>query len=126
MRLHHLPGSLSCRVLWLLEELGVPYEIDRKAFFDGSLRTAKYRAKNPLGRAPTLEDDGVVFYESGAIVQYLLERYGQGRLAPPIESVSRAIFLQWFHWGEATLMPPIVWINSNRSVLKEQDRSESQ
>lgn len=125
MKLHHVPGSRSCRVVWLLEELGVPYELDQKALGDGSLRTEEYRAKNPLGRVPTLEDGGVVFYESGAILQFLLERYAKGRLAPPIDSPSRPIFLQWFHWAEATLMPPIVSINGNRFVLKEADRSEA-
>ncbi len=124
MKLHHVPGSRSCRVLWLLEELGLPCEIEQKALADGSLRAPEYLAKNPLGRVPTLEDDGVVFYESGAILQYLLERYGEGRLAPAIGSPSRPIFLQWFHWGEATLMPPMASIMANRFVLKEADRSE--
>jgi glutathione S-transferase len=125
MKLHHVPGARSCRVRWLLEELGIEYELDQKALADGSLRTPEYLALNPLGRVPTFEDAGVVFYESGAIVQYLLERYGAGRLAPSIESPSRPIFLQWFHWAEATLMPPIAAINSNRFVLKEKDRSET-
>lgn len=125
MKLHHVPGSRSCRVLWLLEELGLSYEIEQKALADGSLRTPEYLAKNPLGQVPTLEDDGVVFYESGAILQYLLERYGEGRLAPAIGSASRPLYLQWFHWGESTLMPPMAAIMANRFVLKEADRSES-
>lgn len=125
MKLHHIPGSRSCRVVWLLEELGVPYELAPMSLRDGSLRAPEYRAKNPLGRVPTLEDEGVVFYESGAILQYLLERYGEGRLEPATQSPSRPIFLQWFHWAEATLLPPIVLINGNRFVLKEEDRSDA-
>ena len=125
MKLYHVPGSRSCRVRWLLEELGLPCEIEQRGLADGSLRTPEYLAKNPLGRVPTLEDDGVVFSESGAILQYLLERYGEGRLAPAIGSPSRPIFLQWFHWGEATLMPPMAAIMANRFVLKEADRSET-
>lgn len=125
LKVHHLPASRSCRVVWLLEELGLPYEIDAKSLSDGSLRTDAYRAKNPLGRVPTLEDEGTVFYESGAILQYVLERYGEGRLEPEITSPARALYLQWFHWAEATLMPPIVLINGNRFVLKEADRSEA-
>lgn len=122
---HHLPASRSCRVLWLLEELRLPYQVDGKSFGDGSLRSPEYLAKNPLGRAPTIEIDGDILYESGAILQLLLERFGDGRLEPSADSPLRASFLQWFHWGEATLMPPIVAINSNRFVLKERDRSEA-
>jgi len=125
MKLHHVPGSRSCRVRWLLEELGIDYELEQKGLADGSLRSEEYLAKNPQGKVPTLEDQGVIFYESGAILQYLLERHGEGRLAPAIESASRPIFLQWFHWAEATLMPPMATIMANRFVLKEEDRSET-
>ena len=125
LKLHHVPGSRSCRVRWLLEELGIEYELDQKALADGSLRSAEYLSINPLGLVPTLEDAGVAFYESGAIVQYILERYAEGRLAPSIDSPSRPIFLQWFHWAEATLMPPMGTIMANRFVLKEEDRSEA-
>jgi len=105
--------------------LGIEYELEQKGLADGSLRSEECLTKNPLGKVPTLEDQGVVFYESGAILQYLLERYGEGRLAPSIESPSRPIFLQWFHWAEATLMPPMATIMGNRFVLKEADRSEA-
>jgi glutathione S-transferase len=123
MKLYHVPGSRSARVLWLLLELDVPCEVVTLSLADGSLRAPGYRALNPLGRVPTLEDEGVSFYESGAIVQYLLERYGGGRLEPEVASPDRPVFLQWLHWGEATLMPPIVTINSHRFVLPEADRS---
>lgn len=123
MKLYHVPGSRSARILWLLLELDVPCEVVTLSLADGSLRTPGYRALNPLGRVPTLEDGGVSFYESGAIVQYLLERYGEGRLEPGFTSPDRPVFLQWLHWGEATLMPPIVTINSHRFVLPEADRS---
>lgn len=124
MLLYHVPGSRSCRVRWLLEELGVDYTLESLSLTDGSLRTDEYRALNPLGRVPTLEDGGVAFYESGAILQYLLENYAEGNLAPPISSPSRERFLQWFHWGEATFLPPIGTMNSHRFVLREEDRSE--
>jgi len=124
MKLYHVPGSRSCRVRWLLAELDLEHTLETLSVADGSLRTDAYRALNPMGHVPTLEDDGVAFYESGAILQYLLERYGEGRLEPAIESPSRAHYLQWFHWGEATLLPPIVAMNSNRFVLREEDRSE--
>ena len=98
MKLYHLPGSRSCRVLWLIFELGLECEIEKMSLADGSLRTDSYRELNPLGKAPTLDDDGVVLYESGAIVEYLLERYGAGRLAPAVGSADRAQYLQWLHW----------------------------
>ncbi len=125
MKLYHVPGSRSCRVRWLLEELEIDHEVEGLGMADGSLRDEAYRKKNPHGRVPTLEDRGVTFYESGAILQYLLERYGEGRLEPAVESASRPIYLQWFHWGEATLMPPSTAIMGNRFVLKEADRSRT-
>ncbi len=124
MKLYHVPGSRSARVRWLLLELGVEHEVALLSATDGSQRSPEYLALNPLGRVPTLEDDGVAFYESGAIVQYLLERYGAGRFEPPVGSLFRPRYLQWFHWGEATLLPPIVIMNSHRFVLREKDRSE--
>ncbi len=124
MKLYHVPGSRSARIRWLLLELDLPCEIVTLSLADGSLRTPGYLALNPLGRVPTLEDEGVSFYESGAIVQYLLERYGGGRLEPERDSRDRPIFLQWLHWGEATLLPPIVTLNSHRFVLPEAQRSE--
>jgi glutathione S-transferase len=123
MKLYHVPGSRSARILWMVLELGVPCEVVRCSLTDGSLRTPEYRALNPLGRVPTVEDRGVSFHESGAIVQYLLERYADGRLQPDPASPDRPIFFQWLHWGEATLLPPIVTINSHRFVLPEADRS---
>ncbi|MBB83125.1 MAG: glutathione S-transferase [Deltaproteobacteria bacterium] len=123
MKLYHVPGSRSARVLWLLLELGLEHELVRLSLADGSLRAPEYLAIHPLGRVPSLEDEGQTFYESGAIVQYLLERYGEGRFQPPIGSPDRAKYLQWFHWGEATLLPPVVAMNANRFVLREADRS---
>lgn len=124
MKLYHVPGSRSARVLWLLLELDLPHEVEPLSMADGSLRSPEYLAIHPLGRVPALEDAGTTFYESGAIVQYLLERYGEGRLEPPVGSPDRAPYLQWFHWGEATLLPPIVTMNAHRFALPEKDRSE--
>jgi glutathione S-transferase len=123
MKLHHIPGSRSCRARWLLEELGVDYELESHRFGEASLGSPAYRALNPLGLVPTLEDDECVFFESGAIVQYLLERHAGGRLEPAPGTPDRARFLQWLHWGEATLMPPLGVIMRNRFVLPEADRS---
>lgn len=123
MKIHHVPGSRSCRVLWLLEELGgLDYEIVSYRLGDPRLRSPEYRALNPAGKVPTFEDRGVAFYESGAIVQYLLERHGKGRFEPAPDSLARGPFLQWMHWSEATLMPPLGQINAHKFVLREADR----
>lgn len=120
--LYHSPASRSARVRWLLEELGQGYRLETLSFSDGSMQSPAYLAKNPLGKVPTLEDDGVVIFESGAIVEYLLERYGKGRLAPAPGSPERPAFLQWLHWSEATCMPPIGEIAQHSFMRPEAER----
>lgn len=103
------PRTRAVRVRWLLEELGVPHELRRVEF---QRPERAFSQDTPLGKLPVLEDDGVVICESGAIVEYVLERYGEGRLGPPIGSPLRGPFLQWMHFAEATAFPPlgvIVW-----------------
>jgi glutathione S-transferase len=123
IRLYHATGSRSCRVRWLLEELGQPYEISPVKLRDPSSRTPEYLAKNPLGKVPTLEDGSLVLFESGAIVEYLLETYGKGRLAPAPGDAERPLFLQWLHWSEATLMPPLADVLTHKLFLPEAQRS---
>ncbi|MDB6180231.1 glutathione S-transferase family protein [Paracoccus fistulariae] len=98
IRLHHVPGSRSVRVLWLLEELGLEYDIREWSLTDGSLRSADFIAMSPAGRIPALEIDGRAIFESAAIVQYLTER--EGRLAPPLGNGERADFLEWISFAE--------------------------
>lgn len=98
IRLHHVPGSRSFRVLWLLEELGLPCDLREWSLTDGSLRSAEFRALSPAGRVPALELDGEVIFESTAILQVLTER--EGRLAPPPGHPERAAFLQWLAFAE--------------------------
>jgi glutathione S-transferase len=103
------PRTRAVRVRWLLEELGLPHELRRVEF---QRPERAFTQDTPLGKLPVIEDDGVVICESGAIVEYVLERYGAGRLAPPIGSRLRGPFLQWMHFAEATAFPPlgvIVW-----------------
>lgn len=106
---HHLNNSRSQRVLWLLEELGVPYEVkryqrDRKTM----LAPAELRAVHPLGKSPVIEDDGQVLAESGAIVEYLAERYGDARLVPPAGTPERLRYRYWMHFAEGTAQPPLL------------------
>lgn len=98
IRLHHIPGSRSMRALWLLEELGLPYELREWSLVDGSLRSPEFIAMSPAGRVPALEIDGRAIFESGAIVQYLTER--EGRLAPVPGDLERADFLEWVNFAE--------------------------
>jgi len=120
--IYHAPASRSARVRWLLEELGVDYRLELLAFGDGSMQAPAYLAKNPLGKVPTVDDGGVVIFESGAIVEHLLERYGKGRLAPAPGSAERRAFLQWLHWSEATFMPPLGEIVQHSFLRPEAER----
>jgi glutathione S-transferase len=100
--LYHAPRTRSVRVLWLLEELGVPYRIERVEFTPPK---QQFVQKAPFGKLPAIEDGDVAMFESGAIVEYVLERYGAGRLAPPPGTPERGPFLQWVHFAEATAFP---------------------
>ena len=106
---HHLNNSRSQRVLWLLEELGVPYEVRR---YQRDPRTMlappELRAVHPLGKSPVIDDAGVKVAESGAIVEYLVEKYGGGRLAPAPGTPERLRYRYWLHFAEGTAMPPLL------------------
>jgi glutathione S-transferase len=106
---HHLNNSRSQRVLWLLEELGLPYEI-RKYERDAQTMLApeSLRQVHPLGKSPVITEDGITVAESGAIVEYLLEQHGQGRLVPPPGTEERRRFTYWLHFAEGSAMPPLL------------------
>jgi glutathione S-transferase len=105
---HHLNNSRSQRVLWLLEELGAPYEVKRYQR-DAKTRQApkELRDIHPLGKSPVLTEDGKVIAETGAIVEYLLERYGQGRLVPQ-DADGRLRYRYWLHYAEGSAMTPLL------------------
>ncbi len=107
--LHHLENSRSQRVLWLLEELGLSYEVkhyarDKKTM----LAPPELRAVHPLGRSPVITDNGKTIAESGAIIEYLVDTYGQGRLKPPAGTDERLRYTYWLHFAEGTAMPPLL------------------
>ncbi|HWP64789.1 MAG TPA: glutathione S-transferase family protein [Candidatus Limnocylindria bacterium] len=122
LKLHHASKTRSVRVLWLLEELGVPYELNVVPFTQEFLKSPAFLRVNPCGSLPAIEDDGVVMFESGAILEYLLERYGNGRLAVAPGSPARPRYLQWFHFGEATLLPPLGDIAQHALFRPEAER----
>jgi glutathione S-transferase len=107
--IHHLNNSRSQRVLWLLEELGAEYEIQRYTRDPKTmLAPPSLRAVHPLGKSPVISDDGVVIAESGAIIEYLVDRYGKGRFAPPPGTPDRLRYTYWLHYAEGSAMPPLL------------------
>ena len=105
---HHLNNSRSQRVLWLLEELGLPYEIKHyQRDSETMLAPPSLLAVHPLGKSPVITDDGVTVAESGAIIDYLVKRYGAGRLMPADEAGQRR-FTYWLHYAEGSAMPPLL------------------
>jgi glutathione S-transferase len=98
--LHHMPGSRSTRVLWLMEELGLDYELKLKS--REAIKTVDYLTVSPLGIVPALEADGGVILESGAILQYLLAKHSPTPLQVEKDQPGFAAYLQWFHFGEGT------------------------
>jgi glutathione S-transferase len=119
IRLYHATLTRSMRILWLLEELGLPYELESVEFVRP---TRPFAQRTPFGKVPTLVDGEVAMFESGAILEYLLERYGAGRLAPAPGTPARAAFLQWVHFAEATLLPPLGQLAWNLVMKPAEER----
>lgn len=106
---HHLNDSRSQRVLWLLEELGLPYEIKRwQRDAKTMLAPAGLRAIHPLGKSPVIEDGDIRVAETGAIVEYLLEAHGGGRLKPASGTAEGRRFTYWLHYAEGSAMTPLL------------------
>ena len=109
LTVHHLNNSRSQRVLWLLEELGVPYEVVRYERDPKTmLAPSALLAVHPLGKSPVIVDEGATLAESGAIVEYLIDKYGNGRLIPPAGSRERLRYTYWLHYAEGSAMPPLL------------------
>ncbi len=107
---HHLENSRSQRVLWLLEELGVPYEVERYARNPQTmLAPPELKLVHPLGKSPVIDDDGRVVAETGNIVTYLCQRCDpEHRFAPPFDDEARTAWTYWMHYAEGSAMPPLV------------------
>jgi glutathione S-transferase len=108
LTVHHLNNSRSQRVLWLLEELGVPYEIIRYQRQPDMRAPAELRAIHPLGKSPVITDNGNTVAESGAIVEYIVDTYGEGRLIPPPKTPERLRYTYWLHYAEGSAMSPLL------------------
>lgn len=123
LKVHFAPNSRAGRIIWLLEELELPYEVNNMAFHPKDLKSDEHRARHPLGRVPVLDDGEIRIYESGAIVEYILERHKNGGLKPEVDSTEYPGYLQWFHYCEGMVMPPINTIIV-QTILLPPDRKD--
>jgi glutathione S-transferase len=107
LTIYHSPGTRGFRVMWVCEELGLPYEIRPVDFSAGYRRSAEWRAMHPVSKVPVMDDAALRMHESCAMVQYILARYANGRLHPTATDPAYAHFLQWLWFSEATFQRPL-------------------
>lgn len=107
--LHDLDHSRSSRLVWLMEELALPYEHVFHTREPTMQAPASLKQIHPLGKSPVIQDGELTLIESGAIVEYILNRHGQGRLRPAAEAPTYPAYLQWLHYAEGSAMPPVVF-----------------
>ena len=115
---HHLNDSRSQRILWLMEELGLPYEIKRYQRLPTRLAPPELAAIHPLGKSPVITDNGKTVYESGAIVDYVIRRHANGRLQPDPATPAYDDYMMWMHYAEGSAMLPLL-LNLYASRLGE-------
>jgi glutathione S-transferase len=120
--LYHAPQSRSGRPRWLLEEIGVPYEVKRLNLQAGEQKAPEYLKLNPNGAVPTLVDDDTVLFESAAICQYLADKFPEKNLAPKVGTPERGKYYQWVHYAMSGLEPPAVTIFLHTVFLPEAER----
>ncbi len=108
LTLHHLNDSRSQRILWLLEELGTPYEMKKYQRMETRLAPPELTAVHPLGKSPVITDGEVKIAESGAIVDYIIRRYGKGTMMPAPGSADYEVYNEWLHYSEGSAMLPLM------------------
>jgi glutathione S-transferase len=124
MKIYHAPNSRAVRIVWLFEELGLSYELESFKLGAPEMRSPEFLKVHPVGRVPALEDGEVTIFESGAIVQYVLAKYGEGRLLPETASPEFPVYLQWLHYAEGMIMPPVNTIMVETFFLPEERRNQ--
>ncbi|MCB1644851.1 MAG: glutathione S-transferase, partial [Pseudomonadales bacterium] len=124
IQIYHFWGTRSVRPIWVCEELALSYEVISVDFSAEYRATPEYRALNPVGKVPVLRDGDMTMFESGAMVQYLLDAYGQGSLQPPRSDPEYPFYLQWSWFAESTFARPLGEIVNHRRALSEADQSE--
>lgn len=120
---YHLPMSRSMRVLWLIEELGLPYKVKSLRQDPEGFGGSEYQKIHPLNKVPAITDGDLVMFESIAILQYIMDRYAWGKLRPDIEDAEYGPYLQWLHYGESSLAPAIATLMYQRHFFSEEKRS---
>ncbi len=125
MRIYYAPNTRAVRIVWLFGELGLPYDLERFKLGDAAMRAPEYLKVHPMGRVPALRDGDVTIFESGAIVQYVLAKYGNGRLVPDVSSPDFPPYLQWLHYAEGMIMPPVNTIIVETLLLKPERRNQT-
>ena len=125
LKVHFVAGTRAGRIVWLLEELGLDYEVNIMPFTKEGLKSSEHRARHALGRVPVLEDGDISIFESGAIVEYILERHKNGGLKPAPEDPRFPEYLQWFHYCEGMVMPPINTIIVHTLLLPPDRQDET-
>ena len=124
LKLHFSSNSRAQRILWLLKELKLPFELNNIKFHPSELKSEEHRKRHPLGRVPVLEDNNIIIYESGAIVEYLIERHSDGKFKPKSNEELFPKYLQWLHYCEGMIMPPMNTIVVHTLILPEERRDE--
>ena len=114
LRIHHFPATRGFRVIWLCEELDIPYEIVPVDFSRTYRASAEWRSMNPVGKVPVMTAGGLTMFESGAMVQHVLDRHGGGRLEPKRGTREHALYMQWSWFAEATFTRPLGEIVNHR------------
>ncbi len=125
IKLYLTPNTRAGRVAWLLEELNMEYELEILPFTKEGLKSPEHRARHALGRVPVIEDGDISIFESGAIIQYILDKYDDKGLKPAIESNDYPYYLQWFHYCEGMVMPPMNQIVVQTVLLPPDRRDEA-
>jgi len=125
IKLYLTPNTRAGRVAWLLEELNMEYELEILPFTKEGLKSPEHRARHALGRVPVIEDGDISIFESGAIIQYILDKYDDKGLKPAIESNDYPYYLQWFHYCEGMVMPPMNQIVVQTILLPPDRRDET-
>ncbi|MEO1039050.1 MAG: glutathione S-transferase family protein [Pseudomonadota bacterium] len=121
--LYHAPRSRSVRVRWCLEEMGLPYRLERPAFNHGDVGGEAFRAINPLQKVPAMTDHGVLILESNAMVDYLTSVYGPTSLRATPDEPDYARYLEWLHYGEASLSMCVNLFLGHSALLPEAQRN---
>ncbi len=125
LTLHFAPNSRAGRIYWLLKELDLPFQLNRMDFHPKDLKSDQHRARHPLGRVPVLDDDDVRIWESGAIIEYVLARHAPDKLKPAVDNPTFPAYLQWFHYSEGMIMPPINTIVVHTLLLPPERRDQT-